>query len=104
MLGDLKYLMRSVKHEAEAVGIWTEDNWNVKRVNLLYTIISGRFNFKRNIRFNSLNWSLVVRDFYTRRGYIIGEINEKKSRLGKRKRRRDRPPFSFRGYSILFCY
>ena len=29
----MKYLMRSVKQAAEAVGIWTEDNWDVKRVN-----------------------------------------------------------------------
>ena len=26
-------LMRSVKLEAEVVGIWTEDHWDVKRVN-----------------------------------------------------------------------
>ena len=78
LLGDMKYLMRSVKRAAEAVGIWTEDNWNVKRVNSLYAMVSGGFNFKRNKRFNSLGWSSVVRDLYTRRGYIIGEINEKK--------------------------
>ena len=29
---DVEYLMRSVKLEAEAVGIWTEENWNVKRI------------------------------------------------------------------------
>ena len=33
VLGDMKYLMRSVKRTADAVGIWTEDNWDVKRVN-----------------------------------------------------------------------
>ena len=33
VLGDMKYLMRSFKRAAEAVGIWTEDNWGVKRVN-----------------------------------------------------------------------
>ena len=32
-LGDMKYLMRPVKQAAETVGIWTEDNWDVKRVN-----------------------------------------------------------------------
>ena len=32
-LRGMKYLLRSVKHAAEAVGIWTEDNWGVKRVN-----------------------------------------------------------------------
>ena len=72
VIGDMKYLMGSVKQAAEAVGIWTEDNWDMKRVNSLYTIVSGRFNFKRNERFYSLSWSLVVRYLYTRRGYIIG--------------------------------
>ena len=33
VLGGKKYLMRSVKQAAEAVGIWTEENWDVKRVN-----------------------------------------------------------------------
>ena len=33
VLGNMKYLMSSVKQAAEAVGIWTEDNWDVKRVN-----------------------------------------------------------------------
>ena len=32
MLVDTKYLMRSVKQAAEDVGIWTEENWDVKRV------------------------------------------------------------------------
>ena len=76
VLWDMKYLMRSVKRAAGAVGIWTEDNWYVKRVNSLYTMVSGRFNFKINKRFDSLSWSSVVRDFYTRRGYISGELNE----------------------------
>ena len=35
VLGDMKYLMRSVKQAAEAVGIWTGDNRDVKRVNSL---------------------------------------------------------------------
>ena len=39
-------------------------------------MISGRFDFKINKRFDSLSWSSVVRDLYTRRGYIIGELNE----------------------------
>ena len=33
VLGDMKYLMRSVKRATEAVGIWTEENWDVNRVN-----------------------------------------------------------------------
>ena len=42
-LGDTKYLMRSVIQALEAVGIWTEENWDTKRVNSLYTMVSGRF-------------------------------------------------------------
>ena len=67
----MKYLMRSVKRAVEAVGIWTEDNWDVKRVNSLYTVISGGYNFKIDKRFDSLSWTSVVRIFYTRRGKII---------------------------------
>ena len=33
VLGGIKYLMRSVKKEAEAIGIWTEDNWDMKIMN-----------------------------------------------------------------------
>ena len=73
VLGDMKYLMRSVKQAEDAVGIWTYENWDVKRVNSLHTMVSGRFNFKINKRFDSLSWSSSVRDFYTRRGCIIGE-------------------------------
>ena len=67
--------MRSVKQAVETIGIWTEENWDVKTANSLYTMVSGRFNFKRNKRFYSLIWTLVVRDLYTRKVYIIGEIN-----------------------------
>ena len=55
MLGDMKYLIRSVKRAAEAVGIWTKENWDVKRVNSLYTMVSGGFIFKINKRFDSLS-------------------------------------------------
>ena len=72
VLGDVIYLMSPAKREAEEVVIWTEDNWDVKRVNSLYTMVSGRFHFKRNKRFDSLSWSSVVRCLYTRRVYIIG--------------------------------
>ena len=41
-----------------------------------YIVVSGRFDFKRNKRFDSLSWSSVVRDLYTKRGYNIGELNE----------------------------
>ena len=73
LLGNMKYLMSSVKRESEEVGIWSEDNWDVKRVNSLYTMVPGRLNFKINQRFDSLIWSLFVRYLYTSRGYIIGE-------------------------------
>ena len=33
LLGDMKYLIRSVKQAVEGVGIWTKDNWDMKRVN-----------------------------------------------------------------------
>ena len=76
VLGYMKYFMSSVKRVVEAVGIWTEDNLDMKRVNSLYTMVSVRSNFKINKRFDSLSWSSVVRDFYTRRGYVMGELNE----------------------------
>ena len=63
VLGDMKYLMRSVKQAAEAVGIWTKDNWDVNIMNLLYAMVSGGFNFKINRRFDSFSWSSVLRDF-----------------------------------------
>ena len=47
VLGDMKYLMRSVKRAAKVVRIWTEESWDVKRANSLYTIVSRRLNFKR---------------------------------------------------------
>ena len=33
LLGDMKYLMRSVKIAVEGVGVWTGDHLDVKRVN-----------------------------------------------------------------------
>ena len=53
LLWDKNYLMGSVKQAAEEVGIWTEDNWDVKIVNSTYTMVSGRLNFKMNQRFDS---------------------------------------------------
>ena len=75
-LGDMKYLMGPVKCAAEAVVIWTEYNWDVNRVNSLYTMVSGRFNFKINKRFDSFIWSSVLRYLYTRRGYIKSDLHE----------------------------
>ena len=88
VLGDMKYLMRSVKQAADAVGIWTEEHRDVKRVNSLYTMVSGRFNFKINKRFDSLIWSLFVRDFYTRRDCIIGELNEEQEQAWQARKKK----------------
>ena len=41
------YLISSVKKEAAAVGIRTEVNWDVKRVNALYTMVYVRLIFKK---------------------------------------------------------
>ena len=75
VLGNIKYLMRSVKQVADTVGFWTEDNRDAQRVNSLYTMVFGRFNFKINKRFDSMIWSSAVRNIYTRRGCIIEELN-----------------------------
>ena len=80
--------MRSVKQAADAVRIWTEENRDVKRVNSLYTMVSGRFNFKKNKRFDSLSWSSAVRDFYTRRGCIIGELNEEQEQAWQARKKK----------------
>ena len=101
VLGDMKYLMRSVKQAADAVGIWTEDNQDLKRVNSLYTMVSGRFNFKRNKMFDSLSWSLVVRDFYTRRGCIIGELNEDPKQSWQARKKKRYSPFLLLGFFIF---
>ena len=62
---------------------------DVMRVNSLYTVVSGRFDFKINKRFDSLSWSLAVRDLYTRRGNIIGEIiDEQEQACQARKKKR----------------
>ena len=88
VLGDKKYLMRSVKLAADAVVAWTDENRDVKRANSLYTMISRRFNFKINKRFDSLIWSLVVRDLYTRRGCISGELNEEQEQAWQARKKK----------------
>ena len=96
VIGDMKYLMRSVKQAEEAVGIWTEDNWDVKRVNALYTMVYGRFIFKINKRFDSLSWPSFVSDLHTRRSYIIGQLNEEQDQSWQaRKKKRYTPLFPF---------
>ena len=88
LIGDVKYLMRSFQRAVKVVGIWTEDNWDVKRVNSVYTMVSGRFNFKINNRFDSLSCSSFVRDLYTRRVYIIGELNEEKEQAQQARKKK----------------
>ena len=89
VLGGVKYLLRSVKQAAEAVGIWIEDNGDVKRVNSLYAMVSGRFNLIINKRLDSLSWSSVIRNLYTKRDYIIGELNgEQEQAWHARKKKR----------------
>ena len=57
-------------------------------MNYFYTMVSGRFVFKRNKRFDSLSWSSVVRDLYTRRGYIIGELNEEQEQAWQARKKK----------------
>ena len=64
--------MMSVKLVADAVGIWTEENWDTKRVNSLYTMVSGRFNFKINKRFDSLS-CLSVDKYFMKGGVMLSE-------------------------------
>ena len=64
---------------------WSLD---VKRVNSLYTMVSGRFNFKINKRFDSFSWLSVVRDLYTRRGCIIGELNEEQEQAWQARKKK----------------
>ena len=52
VLVDMKYLLTLVKRAAEAVRIWTEEYWDVKRVKSLCNTVSGKFNFKRKKRFD----------------------------------------------------
>ena len=86
------------------VGIWTEENWDAKRVNSLYNMVSGRFHFKRNKRFYSLSCSLVVRNLYTRRGYINGELNEEQYQAYQAQKKKRYTHFLPSRFSILLYY
>ena len=89
--------MSPVKRAAEAVGIWTVKNWDVKRVNSLYSMISGRFNFKADKGFDSFSLSSVVRYLYTRRVYIIEEINGEQEQSWQHEKTRGRLLFFLLG-------
>ena len=75
-LRDMKYLMSSVKQATETLGIWTEHNWDVKRLNSLYTMVSGRCSFRINEKFNWFSWLSIFNYFYIKMGYILGEFHE----------------------------
>ena len=60
----------------------------MKRVNSLYTMVYGMLNFKRNKMFDSLSCSSAVRDFYTRRGCIIGELNEEQEQAWQARKKK----------------
>ena len=64
-------------------------------------MLSRRFNFKINKRFDSLSWSSVVRDLYTRRGYIIGELNEEQEQAWKARKKKRYTPFFPSGVFIF---
>ena len=51
-------------------------------------MVSGRFNFKINKRFDSFSWSSAVRDFYTRRDFIIGELNEEQEQAWQARKKK----------------
>ena len=70
VLGYMKYLIRSVKRAAGVVGIFAEENWDVKRVNSLYNMVSGRFNFKINENIYSLIWYWLSGLFF-KEGFIL---------------------------------
>ena len=46
VLGNMKYLMRSFNLAAEGLVFWTEENWDVKRVNSLFTMVYLNCSFK----------------------------------------------------------
>ena len=71
----------------------------MKIVCSLYTMLSGGFNFKSNKRFDSLSWSLFVSYLYTRRGYIIGELNEEQKQYWKLQKKKSHTPFFPSGFS-----
>ena len=50
MIKDIIYFTRSVKPAVDAVEIWTEDNSDVNILNSFYTMVSVRFNSKKEIR------------------------------------------------------
>ena len=102
--GGMKYLMRSVKQAAEAVGIWTEENWDVKIVNSLYIMVSGRFNLKINNRFDPLSLVISCKGFVYKGGlYYLRTKQGTRAGLASVKEEEVKSPFPF-GFSILLSY
>ena len=51
-------------------------------------MVSGRFDFKRNKRFNSLSWSSVVIYFHTTRSDIIVELNKEQEQAWQARKKK----------------
>ena len=56
-------------------------------------MVYGRLIFKRNKRFDSFSWSLVVSYLYTRMGNIIGEFNEEQYQDWKAQKNKRYTPY-----------
>ena len=70
-------------------------------MNSLYTMVYGRFNLKQNKRFDSFSWSSVVRGFYTKKGYMIEELNEEQDQAWQIRKKKRLTPFFASGFFSL---
>ena len=84
----MKYLIRSVKRAAEAVGIWTEDNWNVKRMNWLYAMDLGG-SISKEMR-GLIHWvgNMLSGIYIQEWGCIIGELNEEQEQAWQARKKK----------------
>ena len=57
--------------------------------------------FKINKWFDSLSWSSVVKDFYSKRGYITGELNEEQEQAWTARMKKKYTSFFPLGFSVL---
>ena len=51
-------------------------------------MVSGRFNFKKDKRVDSLSGISVVRDMYTRRDNNIGELNKEQDQDSQERKKK----------------
>ena len=51
-------------------------------------MLSGRFNFKINERFDLLSLSYIFRDLYTRKFYIIEKLDEEQEEAWKAQKKK----------------